>query len=63
MAGKKGGQDDDLLQNLNIEGVEGLEGVHIEAGGPLPKKVELDIDDALGELRKLWEAGKKMIGT
>lgn len=27
------------------------------------QEIELDIDDALGELRKLWEAGKKMIGT
>ena len=46
---KNSAGDDDLLRNLNLENVEGLEGIQVESGRPLPKKVELDIDDLLLE--------------
>ncbi|MEW6266655.1 MAG: hypothetical protein AB1641_26585 [Thermodesulfobacteriota bacterium] len=36
---------DNMLQDLNLADIEGLEGAHLEGGRPLPKKVELDIDD------------------
>lgn len=48
MAGssKKG---DNMLQDLNLDGIEGLEGVQSEIGGSIPRKVELDIDDMILE--------------
>ena len=42
-------EDDNLLKDLNIDDVEGLEGAQLAGGQPLPKKVELDIDDMLLE--------------
>ncbi|MEW5723329.1 MAG: flagellar basal body-associated FliL family protein [Thermodesulfobacteriota bacterium] len=55
---KRGPGDDNLLKDLDLTQVEGLEGVHIEEGRPLPKKVELDVDDLLLE-EEAEEAPKK----
>lgn len=40
---------DPLLQDLNLSDIEGLEGAIPADGKPLPKKVELDIEDMLLE--------------
>jgi flagellar basal body-associated protein FliL len=49
-AGTSPGSDgDNLLKDLNIDDVEGLEDAQIAGGQPLPKKVELDIDDMMLE--------------
>jgi flagellar basal body-associated protein FliL len=47
--GNSPSSDDNLLKDLNIDDVEGLEGAQLAGGQPLPKKVELDIDDMLLE--------------
>lgn len=41
--------DDELLEDLNISDMDGLSDEAAEGGRPLPKKVELDIDDMMLE--------------
>ncbi|MFH1091378.1 MAG: flagellar basal body-associated FliL family protein [Pseudomonadota bacterium] len=41
----RGSDPDALLKELNLEEMEGLEEVEFTPGRPLPKKVELDVED------------------